>query len=90
MQLNRECSSRCWILPVVSLLLLAAVGCTSRRATTDQEDNLDQSTRATNPSELQPIGGTYCVETITQGPPPAAPIHFSNNVNDSNGSSKDF
>src|SRR5208337_5193744 len=82
--------SRCWILLAMGLLLLAAQGCTSRSSKRTQEDKTNQSTRTTNPLERQLDGGSYCVQTITQGPPPATPIHFSNKENESDGSSKDF
>ena len=90
MNVNRKRFSRCWILLAMGLLLLAAQGCTSRSSKRTQEDKTNQSTRTTNPLERQLDGGSYCVQTITQGPPPATPIHFSNKENESDGSSKDF
>jgi hypothetical protein len=74
----------------VGLLLLAAPACTSKGSKRTEEDKSNQSTRVTNPLERQLDGGSYCVQTITQGAPPATPIHFSNKENESDGSFKDF
>jgi hypothetical protein len=74
----------------VTLLLLAAPACTSKDSKRTDEDKSNQSTRVTNPLERQLDGGSYCVQTMTQGPPVAQPLHFSNKENESDGSSKDF
>jgi hypothetical protein len=49
-----------------------------------------RSTRVANPLERQFDGGSYCVQTLIQGPAPAEPLHFSNKVSESDGSAKDF
>jgi hypothetical protein len=87
---NREHFSSWWILLATGLLLLTAQACTSRSSKRTEEDKTNQSTRTTNPLERQLDGGSYCVQTITQGPPPGTPIHFSNKRNESDGSAKDF
>jgi len=74
----------------IGLLLLAAPACTSKGSKRTEGDKNSQSTRTTNPLERQFDGGTYCVQTMTQGPPVAQPLHFSNKENESDGSSKDF
>jgi hypothetical protein len=74
----------------MGLLLLAAQACTSRSSKKTEADQSNQSTRVTNPLGRQLDGGSYCVQTMTQGPPPATPVHFSNKQNESDGSSKDF
>jgi hypothetical protein len=85
---NKRLAQR-WIILAMGLLL-AVQGCTSRSSKKTEEDETKQSGRTTNPLERQFDGGSYCVQTITQGPPPATPIHFSNKVTESDGSSKDF
>jgi hypothetical protein len=68
--------------------LLTAPGCTSRHA--NAKDKRNQTVAAAGPSADYFDGGTYCVQTIAQGPAPAQPLHFSNKENESDGSSKDF
>jgi hypothetical protein len=87
---NRERFSRWWTLVAMAVLLLTAQGCTSRSSKRTQEDKTNRSTRTNNPLERQLDGGSYCVQTITQGPPVSTPIHFSNKENESDGSAKDF
>jgi hypothetical protein len=87
---NREYCSRCWILPVMGLLFLAASGCNSGHPIRGNESSVQHSAGVSNPLEQGFDGGSYCVQTFTQGPPPATPIHFSNKVTESDGSSKDF
>jgi hypothetical protein len=74
----------------MGLLLLAAPACTSKGSKRIEEEKSHQSTHTTNPLERQFDGGTYCVQTLTQGPPVAQPLHFSNKGNESDGSFKDF
>jgi hypothetical protein len=78
-------------LVATGLMLLAGTGCKSGSSSKQQTpDTTAQSNRATNPLERQLDGGTYCVQTISQGPPVAAPLHFSYKENESDGSGKDF
>src|SRR5579864_7782201 len=81
---------RAWILLPVTLLFLTAPGCTSKAAKANQQGETRQSAAANDPSDHHFDGGTYCMQTMTQGPPPSAPLHFSNKVNESDGSLKDF
>jgi len=78
-----------WTFVAMGLLLLAVQGCTSR-ARRGQESAPDPSPGTTNPLERQLDTGTYCVQTLTQGPPVAAPVHFSNKRNSSDGSAVDY
>ena len=73
------------------LLLLAAPACNSKSSKRIEEDKSSQSTNTTNRSEHFD-GGTYCIQTFTQGPPPPQPLHFSNKITESDQSlrSKDF
>ena len=71
------------------LVLFLAAGCSSR-AKASREDANKQTTKTANPMQRQLDGGSYCVQTITQGPPLSAPVHFSNKEVQGDGSSKDF
>jgi hypothetical protein len=76
---------------VAALMLFAAAGCKSKSASEQQTaGTAAQSNGASNPLVRQIDGGSYCVQTISQGPPVAAPLHFSYKVNESDGSAKDF
>ena len=78
-----------WLALLVGLLLLFfLLACTSKPSH-KAKDN-DSGTQVSNPLERQFDGGSYCVQTLIQGPPPPQPLHFSNKVNESDGSSKDF
>src|SRR5581483_3898012 len=66
-----------------------AAGCSSR-AKASREDANGHTSTTVNPMQHQIDGGSYCVQTITQGPPLSTPIHFSNKEVQSDGSSKDF
>lgn len=86
----RRRNSRLLVMAVIAFtiaLLLAAPGCTSRSSKTPPVNKTTESNPAANPAEQFP-GGTYCVQTIAQGPPPAAPLHFSNKITESDPSSK--
>lgn len=81
-----------WMIFLASLwLLLTMSACTSKPSdkAKDSEASADPA-RTTNPLERQFDGGSYCVQTFAQGPPPPRPLHFSNKVNESDGSAKDF
>jgi hypothetical protein len=85
-------SSR-WILLASGVLLLTTAGCTSKSSRPSQESETKQSAVAnSNSSDQHFDGGTYCVQTFMQGPPPQQPLHFSNKITESNQSlkSKDF
>lgn len=73
----------------MSALVFTYSGCTSHPSRKHQESTTE-STRATNPLERRLDGGSYCVQTFTQGPAPTTPMHFSNKVNASDGSTKDY
>jgi hypothetical protein len=88
---SNERLSQFWIVLAMGLLLFGAPGCTSRSSKATQEYKTNQPNRAASPAEHFD-GGTYCVQTIGQGPPPATPLHFSHKVTESDQSlhSKDF
>jgi hypothetical protein len=71
-----------------ALLALSLNGCREKSSVKEKAES--NSGRVTNPLARQFDGGSYCVQTFTQGPPPAQPLHFSNKVNESDGSAKDF
>jgi hypothetical protein len=70
-------------------LVLLCVACDSRAKLSRTEGSASASTLPT-PMGRQVDGGSYCVQTIAQGPPLSTPIHFSNKELESDGSSKDF
>ena len=92
MNMNTKKFLRWSILLAMGCLLLTAPGCTSSSSKPTQKDETKQSAAANDSSEHHFDGGTYCVQTMTQGPPPPAPVHFSNTVTESDRSlkSKDF
>src|SRR5579885_3374633 len=53
-------------------------------------ESVSKPDNSSNPMQHQIDGGTYCVQALSQGPPPSAPIHFSNKETETDGSSKDF
>jgi hypothetical protein len=69
-----------------SLPIFFLSGCREKRSAKEE----GRSTHVANPLERQFDGGSYCVQTLIQGPPPAQPLHFSNKVAESDGSAKDF
>lgn len=72
------------------LLTMMAAGCRSHRATAGKPDAENQSRSAGNPTSPQLDGKSYCVQTITEGPPPARPIHFSYKMSSTDATSKDY
>jgi len=75
----------CSLLP--AWMILSTVACDTHAKLSREEH---QAKANTNPMERQLDGGSYCVQTLAQGPPLASPIHFSNKETQSDGSSKDF
>lgn len=85
----------CWhaknVVILAVFLSLALAGCTARpSASAKERDRAKPSASAGELTEHYFDGGTYCVQKLTQGPPPAQPLHFSNKVRESDGSGKDF
>ena len=76
---------RGWLVLGLFLALLATIGCSGKKPKDAQNDDR-KSTAASEHLD----GGTYCVQTISQGPPVSQPVHFSNKQSESDGSSKDF
>ncbi len=85
---SRSIPQNCIFVFLASLSLLA-VGCSAHAGKTSS-GNKDKLASTSNPMERQLDGGSYCVQTIAQGPPPSMPLHFSNKESQSDGSSKDF
>jgi hypothetical protein len=71
-------------------LLLALPACTSKSSPVKKGDT--NHPLPTNNTAVRFDGGTYCVQTFLQGPAPAQPLHFSNQVTESDQTlkSKDF
>ena len=82
--------SQSLILILMASLLLLLSGCNARAKKLARSEKVEQSASTSNPMQRHVDGGSYCVQTITQGPPLSTPIHFSNKENQSDGSSKDF
>jgi len=79
------------ILVAIGCLMLVAPACTSRSSKANAEDRTERPAAAmANHGEHYFDGGTYCVQTFTQGPALAQPLHFSNREDQSDGSSKSF
>jgi len=83
---NEAVLSTRWILSGLCLALLATFACSSRTPKTAKND--DPKPATADGSHFD--GGTYCVQTISQGSPMSQMIHFSNKENESDGSSKSF
>jgi len=83
--------SRVWrstVLLGTILALVTLVGCTSKAKEVSSKTSRSQPIPTNAPSENHFDGGTYCVQTFMQGPPPAQALHFSNKVIESDPSSK--
>lgn len=85
----------CWhvasVVVLAAFLSLVLAGCTARHtASAKERDRAKPSAAAGELTEHYFDGGTYCVQKLTQGPPLAQPLHFSNKVRENDGSGKDF
>jgi|SRR5579872_6701073 len=74
----------------LSISLMVAVAACDTHAKLAREESVSKPDNSSNPMQHRIDGGTYCVQTLAQGPPPSAPIHFSNKETETDGSSKDF
>ena len=90
--MNREniLASGCLTFLASVCFVFCLSACTNKPSRSLKDSDSSKTTQVTNPLERQFDGGSYCVQTLTQGPAPAQPLHFSNKVNESDGSSKDF
>lgn len=79
--------SGCATLFIPLCLLLATAGCRSHHSLKEVAATTD-SAGSSAPSA--PIGGTYCLTAIEQGPAASEPLHFSYKKNQSDGSATDF
>lgn len=86
MKLKDQFSWMCFVLLAPSLALIGIAGCKTHAAT-NAESKTDTST-ASVPSA--PIGGTYCLQTIAQGPAVSKTVHFSYKKNQTDGSFNNF
>ena len=69
---------------LLSAMLLTGWGCSGTKSSTSPK--VDSRTRAADSFD----GGTYCVQTLVEGPPVPIPLHFSNKEIQTDGSWKDF
>lgn len=76
---------------VLSIGLLLALPACSSKASPVRTDKRNQVAPTNNAADRFD-GGTYCVQTFLQGPAPAQPLHFSNQITESDQTlkSKDF
>lgn len=68
------------------LVSLATIACSKQKPKVVERTDAKPATSNANHFD----GGTYCIQTISQGPPVSQPVHFSNKQNESDGSLKDF
>jgi len=71
---------------VAGTILLALVACSSKPKSKAREGRQAQLKETASQNHFD--GGTYCVQTFLQGPPPAQPLHFSYKVVESDPSLK--
>lgn len=67
--------------------LAVTCGCMSKPKTSTSNSSSTAPT-ASGPSATHFDGGTYCAQTFLQGPAPAQPLHFSNQIIESDPSAK--
>lgn len=84
---NRNLSMGLQLLLALGVVAGAVSGC---RPTTLREQVAGPSRTQAVSAERPLDGGTYCVQTIEQGPPVPRPVHFSYKEQESEGSSKDY
>jgi len=73
----------------VGILLLASSACTSKpKPDATSRTTAPPATSTNVPSDNHFDGGTYCVQKFLEGPPPAQPLHFSNQVVESDPAEK--
>ena len=89
MKVNVQLLAKLSMSIAIGALVFVSSGCTSKPSRTNRESTT-QASRPTNPLEHHLDGGSYCVQTFTQAAAPPSPLHFSNKVNSSDGSTKDY
>jgi hypothetical protein len=82
-------SNICSLLCMFFMLALTA-GCSGNSANTRGSDESNPPGNLAGSASRSLDGGTYCVQTLEQGQPVSAPLHFSNKVSQSDGSLKTF
>jgi hypothetical protein len=75
------------VLLVPCIAICAIAGCRTHTSVKAETAKTDASNKFTLSA---PIGGTYCLTSIEQGPPVSQKLHFSYKKSASDGSSKDF
>jgi hypothetical protein len=77
---------------LAAILMLACSACTSKPKPNGSSTAAASPAATNSHPDNQFDGGTYCVQTSLQGPPPSQPLHFSNQVveSDASAKSKDF
>lgn len=75
----------------IALAGLCLVACASKQKT-ETPQNAPSPAQSNAPADNHFDGGTYCAQTLLQGPAPAQPLHFSYKVTESDQSlkSKDY
>jgi hypothetical protein len=71
---------------VAGTILLTLVACSSKPKSKAREGTQTQLKETASQNHFD--GGTYCVQTFLQGPPPAQPLHFSYKIVESDPSLK--
>ena len=82
---------RAKLVPAVACALAVTCACTSKaKSPTSNADPAATTASAASANHFD--GGTYCAQTFLQGPAPAQPLHFSNQIveSDPSAKSKDF
>jgi hypothetical protein len=81
------------ILIALGLALLGQPGCGGKNPESRKNDAPTKPSNSADEMHSfngEPIGGTYCVAAIPQGPPVSTPVHFFNKETHGDGSTKDF
>ena len=73
-----------WVILIPSLAAFILAGCKTRPSTKVEAAKTEGSVKSA------PVGGTYCLQSYAQGPPPAGRVHFSYKESESDGTLKDY
>jgi hypothetical protein len=94
--METKCSNRQFFATNLAVFAIAGVllpfsGCTTSTAKHTEEKDVNRPA-SSSASDHSIEGGTYCVQTMIQGPPPPHALHFTNKITESDQAlkSKDF
>jgi len=76
-------------IPLFSSLIVSVAACNTH-AKLAREEHESRPDNSSNPMQHQIDGGSYCIQTLAQGPALSSPVHFSNKETETDGSSKQF